>query len=51
MAFAAPLERLIEQLKTLPGVGAKSAQRLAFHILRIKAAEASALAAAITEVK
>jgi recombination protein RecR len=51
MPFAAPLERLIEQLKTLPGIGAKSAQRLAFHILRIKAAEAAALAAAITEVK
>ncbi|HET6279122.1 MAG TPA: recombination mediator RecR [Candidatus Polarisedimenticolia bacterium] len=51
MAFAAPLERLIEQLKKLPGVGAKSAQRLAFHILRINAAEAAALAAAITEVK
>ena len=51
MAFAAPLERLIEQLKKLPGVGAKSAQRLAFHILRIKTADANALAAAITEVK
>lgn len=51
MAFAAPLERLIEQLKKLPGVGAKSAQRLAFHILRINAAEAAALAAAIAEVK
>lgn len=51
MAFAAPLERLIEQLKKLPGVGAKSAQRLAFHILRINPAEAGALAAAITEVK
>jgi recombination protein RecR len=51
MAFAAPLERLIEQLRKLPGVGAKSAQRLAFHILRIKAAEAGALAAAIVEVK
>ncbi len=51
MAFAAPLERLIEQLKKLPGIGAKSAQRLAFHILRIKTAEANALAAAIVEVK
>ncbi len=51
MALAAPLERLIEQLKKLPGIGAKSAQRLAFHILRIKTAEANALAAAIVEVK
>lgn len=51
MAFAAPLERLIEQLKKLPGVGAKSAQRLAFHILRVPASEAGALAAAINEVK
>ncbi len=51
MAFAAPLERLIEQLKKLPGIGAKSAQRLAFHILRIRTVEASALAAAIIEVK
>ena len=34
MRFAAPLERLIEALRKLPGVGAKSAQRLAFHILR-----------------
>jgi recombination protein RecR len=51
MALAAPLERLIEQLKKLPGIGAKSAQRLAFHILRIKTTEANALAAAIVEVK
>ncbi len=51
MALAAPLERLIEHLKKLPGIGAKSAQRLAFHILRIKTAEANALAAAIVEVK
>ncbi len=51
MRFAAPLERLIERLRKLPGVGAKSAQRLAFHILRGTRDEAQALAAAILEVK
>jgi recombination protein RecR len=51
MQFAAPLERLIERLRKLPGVGQKSAQRLAFHILRGDAEEARALAQAIAEVK
>ena len=51
MSFAAPLERLIEQLRKLPGIGAKSAQRLAFYVLRISRAEADALAKAIVEVK
>ncbi|HEU4402440.1 MAG TPA: recombination mediator RecR [Candidatus Polarisedimenticolia bacterium] len=51
MRFAAPLERLIERLRKLPGVGAKSAQRLAFHILRASREEAQGLAAAILEVK
>ena len=51
MQLAAPLERLIERLRTLPGVGQKSAQRLAFHILRSPDAEVRALAAAIVEVK
>ena len=51
MQFAAPLERLIERLRKLPGVGQKSAQRLAFHILRGDAEEARALATAIVEVK
>jgi recombination protein RecR len=51
MKFAAPLERLIERLRALPGVGAKSAQRLAFHILRGSREEAQALARAIVEVK
>ena len=45
------MARLIEELKKLPGVGAKSAQRLAFHILRSDDEEASALAAAIHDVK
>ena len=51
MQFAAPLERLIERLRKLPGVGQKSAQRLAFFILRGDAEEARALAQAIVEVK
>jgi len=51
MRLAAPLERLIEALRKLPGVGAKSAQRLAFHILRGSTEDARALASAIVEVK
>ena len=51
MPFAAPLERLIERLRKLPGVGQKSAQRLAFHLMRGDEAEARALAEAILEVK
>lgn len=49
--FAEPMSRLIEELKKLPGVGAKGAQRLAFHILRSTDADADALAAAIRELK
>lgn len=49
--FAEPMARLIEELKKLPGVGAKSAQRLAFHILRSPAEDAEALAGAIRELK
>ena len=41
--FAEPVERLIDQLKHLPGIGAKTAQRLAFHILRIEPEDALAL--------
>ncbi len=51
MPFAAPLERLIERLRKLPGLGQKSAQRVAFHILRQSEEEAGALARAIVEVK
>jgi len=51
MQLAAPLERLIERLRALPGVGQKSAQRMAFHILRSPDADVRALAAAIVEVK
>ena len=49
--FAEPMARLIDELKKLPGVGSKSAQRLAFHILRSSADDANALAAAIHQVK
>jgi recombination protein RecR len=49
--FAEPMTRLIDELKKLPGVGSKSAQRLAFHILRSSEDDAGALAAAIHDVK
>jgi len=49
--FAEPMTRLIEELKKLPGVGSKSAQRLAFHILRTDEADAQGLADAIRDVK
>ncbi|HXY50985.1 MAG TPA: recombination mediator RecR [Terriglobales bacterium] len=49
--FAEPMTRLIEELKKLPGIGSKSAQRLAFHILRSADDDSEALAAAIREVK
>jgi recombination protein RecR len=49
--FAEPMARLIDELKKLPGVGSKSAQRLAFHILRSSGEDADALANAIHEVK
>ncbi len=45
------MSRLIDELKKLPGVGAKSAQRLAFHILRSSDEDAEALAAAVRDVK
>src|SRR6202167_3028076 len=49
--FAEPMSRLIDELKKLPGVGAKSAQRLAFHILRSSDEDAELLAVAVREVK
>jgi recombination protein RecR len=47
----APLGRLVAELSRLPGIGRRTAQRLAFHILRSDDDEAAALAAAIREVK
>jgi len=49
--FAEPMSRLIDELKKLPGVGSKSAQRLAFHILRSSDEDAESLAAAVRDVK
>jgi recombination protein RecR len=49
--FAEPLERLIQEFKRLPGVGQKSAQRLAFHVLRQSRDDAERLAHAVLDVK
>jgi recombination protein RecR len=49
--YAAPLQRLVTELSKLPGVGGRTAQRLAFHILRASDEEAFALADAIKEMK
>src|SRR3984893_2261378 len=49
--FAEPMSRLIDELKKLPGVGSKSAQRLAFYILRASDEDAEALTAAVRDVK
>lgn len=49
--FAEPLARLIDELKRLPGIGQKSAQRLAFHLQGAPREEAERLSAAILEVK
>jgi recombination protein RecR len=46
-----PLERLVQELSRLPGIGPKTAQRLAFHLLRVDRVRADALAAAIEDVK
>jgi recombination protein RecR len=47
----APLARLVAELARLPGIGQRTAQRLAFHLLRAPDEEAEALAAAIREMK
>jgi recombination protein RecR len=49
--FAEPMARLIDELRKLPGVGTKSAQRYAFHILRSSDADAAALSQAIVSLK
>jgi recombination protein RecR len=51
MYYAKPLARLVGELEKLPGIGPKSAQRLAFHLLRVPPEEARLLADAITKVK
>jgi recombination protein RecR len=50
-ALARPLARLIDELSKLPGVGPKTAQRLAYHILRGTIGDAESLAAAVRSVK
>ena len=49
--FEGPVQRLIDELSRLPGVGQKSAQRLAFHLLSVEEADALRLAAAITDMR
>ena len=49
--FSPPVNRLITELARLPGIGQRTAQRLAFHVLRVPEQEALGLAAAIREVK
>jgi recombination protein RecR len=49
--FAEPLARLITEFKRLPGIGQKSAQRLAFHVLRAGREDAEHLAQAVLDVK
>ncbi|HWX86992.1 MAG TPA: recombination mediator RecR [Solirubrobacteraceae bacterium] len=50
-SFAPPVQRLVTELSKLPGVGNRTAQRLAFHILRASSEDALGLAEAIKEVK
>ena len=49
--FAEPMSRLIDELRKLPGIGTKNAQRLAFHVLRSSDADARALAESILELR
>ncbi len=49
--FPAPLEKLVEQFARLPGIGSKSAQRLAFHVLNLPMEQAQEFANAIVEAK
>jgi recombination protein RecR len=50
-SYAPPVQRLVTELSKLPGIGNRTAQRLAFHILRASTEDAAALAEAIREVK
>lgn len=49
--FEGPVQRLIDELGRLPGVGGKSAQRLAFHLLAVEDADARRLASAIVDMR
>jgi recombination protein RecR len=50
-SYVPPVQRLVSELSKLPGIGSRTAQRLAFHILRSSGEDANALAQAIVEVK
>lgn len=49
--YSAPIQELIDEFGRLPGIGPKSAQRIAFHLLRVPTTEAERLASAIVEAK
>lgn len=49
--FEGPVQRLIDELSRLPGIGGKSAQRLAFHLLTVEEADARRLSAAISDMR
>ena len=49
--YEGPVQDLIDELGRLPGIGPKSAQRIAFHLLKVESADAERLARAIQEVK
>jgi recombination protein RecR len=49
--FEGPVQRLIDEMARLPGIGQKTAQRLAFHLLSVEEADARRLAAAITDMR
>ena len=51
MQYIAPLAKLIEQFRALPGIGSKTAARLAYHVLEMDKSRAESLAQAIIEAK
>ncbi|TWH46159.1 recombination mediator RecR [Sporomusa sp. KB1] len=51
MSYIAPIGRLVEQFRRLPGIGPKSAARLAYHVLKMDKSQVAALAQAIVEAK
>ncbi|SDD61684.1 recombination mediator RecR [Sporomusa acidovorans] len=51
MSYIAPIARLVEQFRRLPGIGPKSAARLAYHVLKMDTSQVTALAQTIVEAK
>ncbi|MFN2596274.1 MAG: recombination protein RecR, partial [Pyrinomonadaceae bacterium] len=51
LEYAEPVTKLIDEFKRLPGVGQKSAQRLAFHVLKMSEGDVERFVAALEEVK